>query len=394
MAKRKTLLILFFLLILASISSAEIAIVNNAGGQSQTLRDGNTLTNGVSFYGGEIPGRQSTIQLGGVYFLPFVITVTVTPEVTAPAIVAAPETKPEVQPTKESVAETVVPATEAKGVETTTTSTTTPSTTTTTTSPLITTTRLTTTTIRPALQEAEPAPQIKIWFDKQLYQSNIIGKNYTFIVSKKPHITIHYSIPDPFSLASNYDNYSVTIDEGNPTSQTLIVNNSCVTESISAQDGSKDYRSFNIELMPSIDLTEGEHNIVFTAKSAGTHGRETTAKQQVKVAVKGGQLSIIGEIVTFPSPYSPTKNMEGVTIQYTLSDNADIEVYIFNIGGEIAKRFSCPTGSEGGRVGLNQIKWNGQLDTGGVIGNGIYLGVVVAKRENKRLAKLKVNVFD
>jgi flagellar hook assembly protein FlgD len=81
-------------------------------------------------------------------------------------------------------------------------------------------------------------------------------------------------------------------------------------------------------------------------------------------------------------------------MQYTLSKDADIDIYIFSGAAEMVKKISCPAGSVGGSAGLNKVKWDGTRDAGGTIGNGIYVATIVAKQEGKMLSKFKINVFD
>lgn len=71
-----------------------------------------------------------------------------------------------------------------------------------------------------------------------------------------------------------------------------------------------------------------------------------------------------------------------------------MDIYIYSPAGELIKKFYCSSGNEGGSQGLNKVSWDGNLDTGGRIGNGTYLGTIISKKDNHLLGKFKLNVFD
>lgn len=266
---------------------------------------------------------------------------------------------------------TAVPPAPTTTITTTTITTTTISPTVTTTiltssTSLTTSTIATTTTTLPS----EPAPEIKVWFDNRLYQSTLTDKGNEFIVSKRPKIKVEFTLPAPYALSPKK-----TYQAARP---------------MSAQAAG----SSAIEYTLQEDLPPGTHTFSFTASTAGTKGRATSSTQSITVVVKAGAIAVLGEPIHFPSPFSPTKNKDGITMQYTLSENADIDIYVFNVAGETAKRITCFAGTEGGMAGLNQVKWNGLLDGGGMIGNGIYATTIISKKEGKLLAKFKINVFD
>ena len=337
------------------------------------MQNGSSITNAISFYGGEIFGEKSTLQLGGIYIFPAAMLAIVTPEGLVPASFATRET----EAPKEI--ETPVPtiATPEATKEVTAPLTPQPK-------PTEEATPLAPVTTAPAPKKSpEIAPEIKIWFDNRIYQAALVERGDAFIVSKRPKIKIEVKIAAPYALSSEISNYSISIDK------TLVKANALS----SAQNLRPEYRELILDCLVPNDLTEGVHVFEFSAKSSGGIGIPTSITQKASVVVKGGGLSIIGEVLPFPSPFSPSKNT-GVEIQYTLSENTDIEIYLFSISGETVKRISCFSGSEGGQAGLNKVKWDGKLDAGGIAGNGIYLGTIISKKDSRLLKKFKVNIFD
>ena len=145
-------------------------------------------------------------------------------------------------------------------------------------------------------------------------------------------------------------------------------------------------------------LDTGEHNIVISASSSGSQGTAGTKTLNATVEVMGGPLRLVGTPITYPSPFS-IKAQGTVTIQYGLSKDAQIEIYIVGVGGQRIKRFpdttySMAPGTEGGSAGINKISWNGKTDQGYLAGNGIYVGTIVARDENRLLGKFKLTVVN
>lgn len=323
----------------------------------------------TSYYGGELTGKNSTLQLGTIYFsissptppASEATTQLATPEavpiITEGPILKAPEAKPEIALTPET--KPTSPATQEAKL--------------------------------PAALTSEPTPEINVWFDNRSYQNELKSlseKGEEIIISRKPKIKLEVKISSPYSLNSNAENYSIVLDSGDTSAKTFSLQSLSTTQQIALNSAVFEY-SFPEE------LPDGKHTLTFIAKSSGSRGLASQAEQKLNVVIKSGPVSIVGEAIHFPSPYSPTKHRSsGITLQYTLTTNADIDIYVFSVAGEIAKKITCMSGSEGGTAGLNKTKWDGNLDSGGIIGNGIYIATIVAKADGKILKKLKINVFD
>jgi hypothetical protein len=117
------------------------------------------------------------------------------------------------------------------------------------------------------------------------------------------------------------------------------------------------------------------------------------------VASGGGGVAMrAGYPVIFPSVFKPTTGSAGpqgdrtLRLAYDLTVNAPITVVIVDISGKkvFTRKFS--SGTNGGRAGYNEVQWNGTMDYGGIIGNGIYPYKIISG--NKILARGHVVVFD
>ena len=110
------------------------------------------------------------------------------------------------------------------------------------------------------------------------------------------------------------------------------------------------------------------------------------------ITLSVGKLRIVDKPLVFPVPFKPSLGRE-LSLQYTLSENADIDIYIVSASGEIAKRLSVLNGEEGGKAGLNKVRWDGKTDWGNYIGNGIYVATIINKADRDVLGKIKLVIY-
>lgn len=90
------------------------------------------------------------------------------------------------------------------------------------------------------------------------------------------------------------------------------------------------------------------------------------------ISVAGtGNVSIMGSYGNYPNPFDP--NRENTTIEYTLNQNVNIVIYIYNINTIEVKTIECPATTEGGKSGLNRVLWDGKDGYGNGCSTGVYL---------------------
>jgi hypothetical protein len=113
----------------------------------------------------------------------------------------------------------------------------------------------------------------------------------------------------------------------------------------------------------------------------------------IEAKAGNGPIRIVDFPLVFPSPFSVIRDKK-VVIQYTLSEESNIDILIIGASGEIIKKFSFQSGEEGGMAALNQVVWDGKPDWGNPIGNGIYLGIIVSRDKNKVLGNFKLTAYN
>ncbi len=135
-------------------------------------------------------------------------------------------------------------------------------------------------------------------------------------------------------------------------------------------------------------LPFGEHRIAFEVENA--YGMTVSREAYARVVTLPAQVE--GAPMVFPSPFNPSIHDE-VKIQYRLSLNSNIEVVIFGGDGSTMMKKRFAMGEEGGRKGLNTVAWDGNSGSGMRVSNGIYIGVIIDKDENRILDKFRLTVF-
>ena len=103
----------------------------------------------------------------------------------------------------------------------------------------------------------------------------------------------------------------------------------------------------------------------------------------------GGKLKVVGRPINFPNPFDPDKRP--TTIKYVLTRDASITLNIYNINGERIWQEKYPSGSTGGKEGVNEVLWDGYTVFSQIVPNGIY--VFQISSGGNTLATGKIAVF-
>ncbi|MBI5698938.1 hypothetical protein HZC35_01330 [Candidatus Saganbacteria bacterium] len=217
-------------------------------------------------------------------------------------------------------------------------------------------------------------PQIKeIYFGNRKYQE--IGE--PFIISNRTKIKFKVEGADGFAANS----VSLAIDENAADSKALSSND--LTAAVLS--GAKDNPTAAEYEYKGAEFKEGEHIITFKATNAGGSA-QTTAK----VSVLGGPPRVIGIPLAFPSPAKIQD--QKVVLQYQLSSDAKIAVYILSTNGIVLKKFTFEPGQEGGSAGYDKIVWDLKTDQGTNAGGGIYLFNIVDLEQQKVMNRGKITL--
>ena len=98
---------------------------------------------------------------------------------------------------------------------------------------------------------------------------------------------------------------------------------------------------------------------------------ENNISSPVVTVSQGGTTTLLGDYGNYPNPFDP--NSESTTIEYILTNSADIKIHIYNLNAIEVKVIECPATTEGGRAGKNQVAWSGVDGYGKGLSTGVYL---------------------
>lgn len=235
----------------------------------------------------------------------------------------------------------------------------------------------------------EKPPLVKqIKFDNRVYQKELVAKGKQFVVKPTPTISVQLESQDDYGIS--IEGFRIIRDKGTTNMVTYTVPADAFEPK--PADIIKAY-AVVFKVPEAMAIPEDEHFLEFQTASLGLKGDAAATAEVATVTVMGGPLRLIGVPLTFPSPYSISKN-KTVTIQYELSQDANIDIFIIGVDGTRLKRFTFDAGSEGGSAGINKVTWDGMTDFNYLAGNGIYIGTIIGRDEGRLLGKVKLTIVD
>jgi hypothetical protein len=234
----------------------------------------------------------------------------------------------------------------------------------------------------------EIAPQIKVAFGGMTYQKDWVWKKEKAQISPWTSIRIEYEGAPPFGVQID----PIVVDDGAPTEKSFMVKDNNIS-SITYIPETSIPQTIRVDYTFPEELSPGKHTLSFYARSLGRFGSAAEAVEKVVVQVVGGPIRLTGFPLAYPSPFSIRRDKE-VIIQYRLSENAPVDIYLTSVAGERIKKFYFSSGEKGGKAGLNKVNWNGVADRGGLAGNGIYFGTIVDRNRERLLGKFKLTVVN
>jgi hypothetical protein len=84
---------------------------------------------------------------------------------------------------------------------------------------------------------------------------------------------------------------------------------------------------------------------------------------------------LVSNVSNYPNPVDTRKGgVEGKTaITYTLNDNAEVTITLYDLLGYVVKEYRFSSGGEGGKLGPNFVLWDGKNELGGFVSKGGYI---------------------
>ena len=134
-------------------------------------------------------------------------------------------------------------------------------------------------------------------------------------------------------------------------------------------------------------LSDGLHKIVYEAVDSAGSVSTLEANNLIVQSVK--EVSVQGVALNYPNPFNPETG--ATSIAYTLSKAGNITLTIHDLMGNQLVKQTYFINANGGRVGYNEVTWNGRTDSGDLVGNGIYIYLIIA--DGKPIGRGKITVL-
>ncbi len=120
-------------------------------------------------------------------------------------------------------------------------------------------------------------------------------------------------------------------------------------------------------------------NIDANTLAAATQALQTASDEALRVT---------STPLCFPNPF---RQETGTELRYYLNQNGAVDIYIYDMLSNLVFKQSMPSGSNGGRAGLNYCKVSSELLQGYQLSAGVYF--VFLMNNGKVLSKVKMAVI-
>jgi hypothetical protein len=233
-------------------------------------------------------------------------------------------------------------------------------------------------------------PSIKlIQFDDRLYQKKLVegASKLIFLVGPQPKVTVKVVAGN---VGIDKNKLAVVVDEGTAGAKTYTYSQFGEYSEVMGLAAPREI-NFSVNLKVIGDtLAESDHQFTFYA---GNDIGSTFETASVKVM---SGLQVVGTPITSPSPVQLSKD-NSVLLQYGLTSSANIDIYVFDITGNVVKKLSFNSGEMGGHVAgtanPNKVQWDMVTDQGQKLGVGTYLWHIVDRDKSRVIGKGKLPAY-
>jgi outer membrane protein assembly factor BamB len=206
--------------------------------------------------------------------------------------------------------------------------------------------------------------------------------------------------PKPYITAVITDETEVTSIRIKANTLTIYQNWSSTNWNDSTNHGTAEYEygttgSFEYTLT---EVSLSSPPVLYTIYIRAEDSSGNSTEEAFDVRIYAGAVQVIGPALAYPVPFMPLTMLntggDPLRIAYTLTDDADIIFYVYDLNQRTLYTRKFFAGQNGGRAGYNQLEWNGVTDFGHVLGNGIYIYQILRREDRKPIGKGKIVIFE
>jgi len=106
-------------------------------------------------------------------------------------------------------------------------------------------------------------------------------------------------------------------------------------------------------------------------------------------AITGLPKEAVSNVSNYPNPVRFDKGHEKTIITYILKEDADVDVYLYDMMGYLVKKWNFRKGKKGGVAGENHFEWFGLNEVGASVAKGGYLMRIVVHSSEGTVEKTR-----
>jgi hypothetical protein len=174
---------------------------------------------------------------------------------------------------------------------------------------------------------------------------------------------------DPIGKSSSFEIQALS--DNSLKALNFILDNTTTTDLLTATVETGSATIYRAYYQP--NLADGTHNVKVTA--VDSDDRITTFEATNLIVQSADEMKIQGIPLNYPNPFNPEA---GTNIGYILTKAGNVQITLHDLMGNQIAKLEYGTGQNGGRAGYNEVTWNGKSSSGALVGNGIYVYLIVS----------------
>jgi hypothetical protein len=233
---------------------------------------------------------------------------------------------------------------------------------------------------------AQPlAPLAQIYFDDQPYLAAVYSRKEPVQIGDTPVIRIEFNTPTGLV----WKRARLLLDDTEYLAARGDFSLAVVKPEKEASSFDVDYVEYVLRVPLDKKLAFGEHQLRFEAEDA--YGEPLSFEAFARVVTVPAEIKEAP--IVFPSPFSAVRDRE-LKIQYRLTMAANVTIVLAGGGTGMIYKKDLSLGEVGTNKGLNTVVWDGKDSSGATVANGIYVGLLIDRDENRKLQNFKVVVYN
>jgi len=145
--------------------------------------------------------------------------------------------------------------------------------------------------------------------------------------------------------------------------------------------------TYYVTYEPTTPLSNGPHG--FTVEAYDGNGNQGAYQLNPLYVESANPVNVQGLALNYPNPFDPST--QTTKISYNLTKASTITISILDLSGNLIYKENFASGSTGGQAGYNEVTWTGRSALGDIVGNGLYIYLIISDGRVLSRGKLTVH---